>query len=92
MRIVISMCPWQNITCIVCEEHCPVHDKAIQFDVVKIVGAAGQIQSLKQPRIIADRCIGCGVCEHVCPVSGAAAIRVLGRGSRKNFSAVSGYP
>jgi MauM/NapG family ferredoxin protein len=82
----------ENKSCIVCEEHCPVHDKAIQFDIVTVVGAAGQIHSLKQPRIIADRCIGCGICENVCPVPGEAAIRVLGRGSREKFSAGSGYP
>ncbi len=58
----------------------------------KILGAGGEINLLKQPRIIADRCIGCGICEHVCPVPGKAAIRVLGRDSRKNFSPGSGYP
>lgn len=81
----------QNKSCIVCEEHCPVHDKAIQFDVVKTLGADGKIHSLKQPRIIADRCIGCGICEHVCPVPGEAAIRVQGRGSLENISPGSGY-
>ena len=29
----------ENKACIVCEEHCPVHDKAIQFDEIKIVEA-----------------------------------------------------
>jgi polyferredoxin len=82
----------ENKSCIVCEEHCPVHDKAIQFDVVSVVGAGGERYSLKQPRIIAERCIGCGICEHVCPVPGEAAVRVRGRGSEKNFSVGSGYP
>ncbi len=31
---------------------------------------------LKQPFIVPDRCIGCGICEHECPVSGKRAIRV----------------
>ena len=82
----------ENKSCIVCEEHCPVHDKAIQFDVVMVAGAEGELYPLKQPRIIAERCIGCGICEHVCPVPGEAAIRVRGRGNRKNFSSGSGYP
>ncbi|HDZ20289.1 hypothetical protein LCGC14_0205040 [marine sediment metagenome] len=31
---------------------------------------------LQQPNIDPDKCIGCGVCEHECPVSGLRAIRV----------------
>lgn len=31
---------------------------------------------LQQPYVLPDRCIGCGVCEHECPVSGKRAIRV----------------
>jgi polyferredoxin len=31
---------------------------------------------LKRPRVDLKRCIGCGVCEHECPVSGQRAIRV----------------
>jgi MauM/NapG family ferredoxin protein len=78
-------------SCIVCEEHCPVHNKAIQFDLIKSLGADGKILLLKQPRIVADRCIGCGICEHVCPVPGEAAVRVLGRGSQNTVSPGSGY-
>jgi len=82
----------QKKSCIVCEEHCPVHNKAIQFDTIKILGADGKIQLLKQPRIIEERCIGCGICEHVWPVQGDSAIRVLGRGSGENIFSGSGYP
>ena len=40
-------------------------------------GAEIEIQvRLKQPLIVPDRCIGCGICEHECPVSGKRAIRV----------------
>ncbi len=31
---------------------------------------------LKRPYVDIDRCIGCGVCEHECPVKGKRAIRV----------------
>jgi polyferredoxin/ferredoxin len=31
---------------------------------------------LKQPHVDINRCIGCGICEHECPVSGQRAIRV----------------
>ena len=31
---------------------------------------------LKQPYVDLKRCIGCGICEHECPVSGRRAIRV----------------
>jgi len=31
---------------------------------------------LQQPRVDPERCIGCGICEHECPVSGLRAIRV----------------
>ncbi|MBU0969683.1 MAG: 4Fe-4S dicluster domain-containing protein, partial [Proteobacteria bacterium] len=79
----------ENKNCIVCEEHCPVHKKAILFDPVQVPGEAGEIRLVKRPRVVEARCIGCGICEHVCPVPGAAAIRVAGRGSRT--SPGSGY-
>jgi ferredoxin len=31
---------------------------------------------LQQPFVTPERCIGCGICEHECPVSGHRAIRV----------------
>ncbi len=40
-------------------------------------GTAVQIAvRLQQPRVDPDRCIGCGICEHECPVQGLRAIRV----------------
>lgn len=62
--------------CIVCEEHCPVHDKAIKFDTVTVRDDQGRSIELKKPFVIQDLCIGCGICEHVCPVPGEAAVRV----------------
>lgn len=66
----------EGTDCLVCEEHCPVAPKAITFNVAEVLNASGQKILVKLPVVQADRCIGCGHCEHVCPVGGAAAIRV----------------
>jgi MauM/NapG family ferredoxin protein len=67
--------------CIVCEEHCPVHDKAIKFDTVTVRDDQDRVMELKQPYVRQDLCIGCGICENVCPVQGEAAVRVVGKSS-----------
>lgn len=66
-------------SCIVCEEHCPTHDKAIKFETVSTRDFSGQTILLKQPYVDTGLCIGCGICEHICPVDGQAAIRVAGK-------------
>ncbi len=66
----------EGTDCLVCEEHCPVSPKAITFLDEEVPNLKGERAKIKLPVVIADRCIGCGHCEHVCPVGGAAAIRV----------------
>ena len=69
--------PWAyNIPCIVCEEACPVADKAIQLEEVRAVGAAGESILIQRPRVLRELCVGCGICEFQCPMGGEAAIRV----------------
>ncbi|NPV84484.1 MAG: 4Fe-4S binding protein [Anaerolineae bacterium] len=69
--------PWSDHTpCIVCEEMCPVPQKAIILEEVALDKPDGQTTILQRPRVIRERCIGCGICEHRCPVNGEAAIRV----------------
>jgi polyferredoxin len=69
--------PWaDNVDCIVCEEMCPVSDKAVKLDEVEVVNDQGELVAVKRPRVVHDLCIGCGICEYKCPLNGEAAIRV----------------
>jgi polyferredoxin len=62
--------------CMVCEEHCPIPDKAIFVIEVEVVGREGEKRTIKQPHVDPARCIGCGKCENVCPFKDRPAIRV----------------
>jgi ferredoxin len=62
--------------CIVCEEMCPVPEKAIVLAEAKIRNSDDKVVTVQQPHVIRERCIGCGICEYKCPVNGEAAIRV----------------
>jgi polyferredoxin len=55
--------------CIVCEEMCPLPQKAIRLK-------SGE-GSAAQPYVDEDLCIGCGICEHQCPLNGDSAIRIF---------------
>jgi Pyruvate/2-oxoacid:ferredoxin oxidoreductase delta subunit len=82
--------PWADQEgCIVCEEMCPIpdkaiyleeveilHDKAIYLEEVEILHDSGEISVLQLPHVDRELCIGCGVCEYKCPLNGDAAIRV----------------
>ncbi|HEX7562483.1 MAG TPA: 4Fe-4S dicluster domain-containing protein [Bradyrhizobium sp.] len=69
--------PWASYrTCVVCEEMCPVPEKAIRLEQVDVVAPNGARVHLQRPRVVSDLCIGCGICEYQCPLVGPAAIRV----------------
>jgi len=70
--------PWaQGTPCIVCQEMCPTPRKAIELDKGRYVAnAQGGRDWVKRPTVIPGLCIGCGICEFKCPVSGASAIVV----------------
>ena len=72
-KISKSMCiPWsQKRECIVCEEHCPIPTKAIKL-IKEDVG--GRVVS--KPEVDASLCVGCGICQNVCPVRPERAIKV----------------
>jgi polyferredoxin len=76
--IIQNRCiPWSNHTdCIVCEEMCPLSEKAIVLEEKMTDRGDGQFVMVKLPTVLRDLCIGCGICEYKCPLNGEAAIRV----------------
>ena len=68
-----SIClPWaDNKECIVCEEHCPVYEKAIKLTKYTVGG-----KTISRPQVDMELCVGCGICQNKCPVRPLRAIRV----------------
>ena len=73
-----SIClPWASGTeCLVCQEHCPVSDKAIRLNTY----GGGPAK----PYIEEELCVGCGICQNKCPVRPVRAVRVSVKNSDRN--------
>ncbi len=65
--------------CLVCEEHCPVPDKAI-----KISNASVSERVIGRPVVDEKLCIGCCICQTKCPARPVRAIRVNGIGEEND--------
>lgn len=53
-------------------------DKAIELGGQRLITRPGGSQDyLSRPKVVASRCIGCGICEYKCPLEGASAIVIL---------------
>lgn len=70
--------------CMVCEECCPVPDKAIFYLDVEIQTRDGAKLTIKQPRVDPGKCIGCGQCEKMCVFKDRPAIRVFATNESRN--------
>lgn len=57
--------------CLVCEEMCPIPEKAIVFEARPARTAAGVVL-LRYPSVVRSRCIGCGICQAACPADPVA--------------------
>ncbi|MFB3896559.1 MAG: 4Fe-4S binding protein [bacterium] len=69
----------QPKSCMVCEEMCPVPEKAIEFVEVTVQFKGYPPTKVLQPYVVKEKCIGCGICEKRCPIqSSPPAIYVVG--------------
>ena len=66
----------KRMNCIVCEEHCPIPQKAIRSEEVEEIDFRGRQVRVKRPYVVDELCNGCGICENVCPLEGRAGIEV----------------
>ena len=75
--------PWSfDRKCLVCQEVCPVSPKAIV--TLQDQQSSDEVPPRPaRPQVDPERCIGCGICEHECPVHDLAAIRVTAAGESR---------
>jgi NAD-dependent dihydropyrimidine dehydrogenase PreA subunit len=71
--------------CIVCEEMCPLPEKAVYLEKRDFTRSDGSTVTVQAPHVDRDKCIGCGICEFKCPLNGEAAIRVYVPGTEAVF-------
>ena len=62
----------EGVTCHACERHCPVNA------ITLAPGDPNDKNSPKVPVVDAEKCIGCGACEHLCPSRPFPAMTVEG--------------
>ncbi|MDR2441509.1 MAG: 4Fe-4S binding protein [Planctomycetaceae bacterium] len=67
----------QESSCGACAEHCPT-------GAVHMIPYGDPSKSLTIPEIDVDLCVGCGACEHVCPVRPFRAIYIDGLEKHRN--------
>jgi MauM/NapG family ferredoxin protein len=85
-RVDVSSClPYANgIPCIICEEVCPTEIKAVWLEEKTELKRDGSQIKLKLPKVDPELCIGCGICEYKCPITGNPAIYITNFGESRS--------
>ena len=71
-------------TCIAwaADRQCLVCDEACSYDAI----SQKEVEGIPRPVVHEDICVGCGICEWVCPVEPLGAIRVYSSGDRRHWT------
>jgi MauM/NapG family ferredoxin protein len=76
--------PWYyGENCMVCEEHCPIPEKAIRFREARVTTIDGRRNTVLQPYVVEESCVGCGICAVRCPLEGPKGIYVTNAGEQR---------
>jgi ferredoxin len=82
----------KRMDCIVCEEHCPIPQKAIRSETVTMTDFAGAQVKVRLPYVVDELCNGCGICENVCPLEGKSGVEVFALKDRTPLEAIPRQP
>jgi polyferredoxin len=73
--------PWYyGDNCMVCEEHCPVPEKAIRFRKETVTTIDGRKSEVLLPYVDEPSCVGCGICVKCCPLEAEKGIFLTNAG------------
>jgi polyferredoxin/Pyruvate/2-oxoacid:ferredoxin oxidoreductase delta subunit len=76
--------PWYyGENCMVCEEHCPVPEKAIRFRKETVTTIDGRRAEVLLPYVDESSCVGCGICVKCCPLEADKGIFLTNAGEMR---------